>query len=228
MIICHERKLIFLKSRKVAGTAFEIALSTVCTPGDIVTRLLPEDERLRATVGGREGRDVRWVRWPGRWLPSRVSFRNHSPAHEVLPQLPPAIRGGYRTVAITRNPYDVAISRYYWRRSRGALPPEMSFGAFVAAHPRRLSANARIAPVDGPYAVQTFLRHAHLVEDLAAHGLGDLAGLIGRIRPKGGARPSAGTDRRMLYACHPEAAEIVARTCAAEIARFGYTLEGED
>jgi hypothetical protein len=37
MIISHERKFIFLKTKKTAGTAIEAALSELCGPLDVIT-----------------------------------------------------------------------------------------------------------------------------------------------------------------------------------------------
>ena len=48
MIISHEHKFIFLKTRKTAGTSIELALSGLCGPDDIITPISPNDEPLRA------------------------------------------------------------------------------------------------------------------------------------------------------------------------------------
>ena len=44
MIISHEHKFIFLKTRKTAGTSIELALSQLCGPNDIITPISPNDE----------------------------------------------------------------------------------------------------------------------------------------------------------------------------------------
>jgi hypothetical protein len=50
MIISHEHKFIFLKTRKMAGTSIEIALSRFCGDEDIITPINVPDERLRETL----------------------------------------------------------------------------------------------------------------------------------------------------------------------------------
>lgn len=45
MIVCHEHKFIFIKTRKTAGTSAEIALSQHCGTRDIITPMAPEDGR---------------------------------------------------------------------------------------------------------------------------------------------------------------------------------------
>jgi hypothetical protein len=53
MIVCHERKIIFVKTKKVGGTSFEIALSKFCGPNCIITPITPADEDLRKSLGFR-------------------------------------------------------------------------------------------------------------------------------------------------------------------------------
>jgi hypothetical protein len=56
MIVSHEHKFIFLKSKKTAGTSIELALSQLCGPSDILTPLTRIDEASRA--GGRGGAEL--------------------------------------------------------------------------------------------------------------------------------------------------------------------------
>ncbi|MBC8051351.1 MAG: hypothetical protein H7X92_14570, partial [Chitinophagales bacterium] len=52
MILCHEHKFIFLKTRKTAGTSVECALSAFCGPEDVITPFRrAEDEAMRAGRG---------------------------------------------------------------------------------------------------------------------------------------------------------------------------------
>jgi hypothetical protein len=52
VIYLCKQKLLFLKPKKSAGTSVEIALSCNAGPDDIVTPILPEDERKRYELGG--------------------------------------------------------------------------------------------------------------------------------------------------------------------------------
>ena len=91
MIISHEHKFIFLKTKKTAGTSIELALSQLCGPGDIITPLTALDEALRA--GGRGAQNWRlhgWWQSPRPLLKRRLfkftaedyGFYNHMPAAE--------------------------------------------------------------------------------------------------------------------------------------------------
>ncbi|MAM60269.1 hypothetical protein [Maritimibacter sp. UBA3975] len=219
MIICHARELIFLKGRKVGGTSFEIALSLSCGPGDVITPLTEADEALRVRLGGRGAQNYARVRWPGQWRARSVAFRNHSPAARVRAQVPDWLWSRYRKIAISRDPFEVAVSRYFWRRARGAETED--FGEFVDSHRNRLAANARIAPFEGPDSVDHFLRYDRLAFDAAAVGLSDVYDAMQSIAAKAGVRPPEATAAA-LYSRHPHAAAIISETCATEIAHFGY------
>ncbi len=52
MIVSHALGLIFVKTRKTAGTSAEIALSRRTGRRDVITRISPTDEELRRREGG--------------------------------------------------------------------------------------------------------------------------------------------------------------------------------
>ena len=51
MIISHKHKLIFVKTKKTAGTSFEIALSNFTNQASIITPISKDDEKLRQKMG---------------------------------------------------------------------------------------------------------------------------------------------------------------------------------
>lgn len=51
MIISHTHKLIFFKTKKTAGTSFEIALSKFLGNDDVVTPIASKDEEIRKGFG---------------------------------------------------------------------------------------------------------------------------------------------------------------------------------
>jgi len=52
MIVSHEHKFIFLKTKKTAGTSIELALTELCGPEDVITPLTEIDEARRANGRG--------------------------------------------------------------------------------------------------------------------------------------------------------------------------------
>jgi len=218
MIICHPLKLIFIKTKKVGGTSFEIALSSFCDEASVITPISPEDEDTRASLGYPCAQNHEQQIWPD-GSQTAGQFYNHIPAAQARARIPQEIWDSYTKVTIWRDPYDAIISRYYWEKADAAGIP---FGQFVNRYRNMLTENRRIAPLDGSDAMDIYLRYEHLEEDIAALGIGGLWERFCGLRAKGAFRPRTGTDPETLYGKHPAAADIVAAQCAAEIRKFGY------
>lgn len=159
VIVSHQHRLIFLKTRKTAGTSVEIALSRVCGPDDVITRLTDEDEELRRSLGGRgQQHDTS--------PPLPLKAFNHMPARGVRQVLGAAVWDDYFRFAIERNPWDLVVSQYYWRYRGEQAPP---FDEFVRRPvvERLADKNARIYRLGGRIAVDRVLRFESLTADLA-------------------------------------------------------------
>ncbi|UWQ55696.1 hypothetical protein [Leisingera caerulea] len=222
MIICHPLKLIFIKTKKVGGTSFEIALSSFCDETSVITPISPNDEKTRAELGYPGAQNHQQQVWPdGR--ETAEAFYNHIPAAQAKSIIPQEIWDSYTKVTIWRDPYDAIISRYYWEKADAAGIP---FGKFVREFKGMLTENCHIAPLEGPDALDVYLRYEHLEEDIAALGIAGLWERFSSLRAKGAFRPRSGADPDTLYTRHPGAADVVAEQCAAEIRKFGYKRPG--
>ncbi len=145
MIYLAAQNLLFIKPHKTASTSVEIALS--CAPGsesDIITPLLPEDERKRAEAGGRPPENWAWLglverryladlaiyratgRVPGRWLPgghgklySKISARyfNHMTPQDIRRRGGGAMLARAYLVTMVRHPYEQLVS-WAWHHKR--------------------------------------------------------------------------------------------------------------
>jgi hypothetical protein len=122
MILSHKYKFIFLKTAKTAGTSIEIALSKFLGDDDIITPISPVDELLRKDLGHRGPQNylipLRQLRFPelaGSMLTlKRKRYFNHMTSEEVRQLIGEDIWNGYYKFCFERNPFDRAVSLYYW------------------------------------------------------------------------------------------------------------------
>lgn len=213
MIASHAHRFIFLKTRKTAGTSVEIALSKVCGPDDVITRISPEDEELRVAAGGLAPQNFEAPPLP------RRAF-NHMSARLARDVVGPGAWREYYTFAIERNPWDAVVSLYYWKYKD--LPELPDFEQYVREEwIEQLANNRRMYRIRGKLAVDRVLRYERLAEELdevwARLGL---PGSPDLPRAKGNARPAG--HYRELYTDASRAR--VADVFADAIEAFDYTF----
>lgn len=223
MIVLHEHRLVFVRTRKTAGTSIEIALSRHAAPGDIITTLSPRDEALRRTHGGREpqnhldpdpppGTGERPGPAPG------VAWWNHMPLALIRDRMD---LSGYTTVAVERHPAEKVLSLYYHRHRN---QPRISLENFVASGEANDALNWPLyTDTDGQVGVDVLVHYEALTEGLhelsVRTGLPDLG--VSSVRAKGHFRPP-GTGRDRFT---PTARRLVEDVFAHEFALHGYTWE---
>lgn len=176
MIVSHEHQFIFLKTRKTAGTSIEIALSRLCGPLDVITPVSPTDEALRLSVGGRGPQNcaLPWRAYRARDLASHLLRRrrrsafNHMNAEDVRRLVGRQVWDSYYKFTVERNPWDAAISMYYWRqRPDTPFPPPRTFTEFVESGGLQLLArNSEIYRIAGEVAVDRVCRYESLASEL--------------------------------------------------------------
>jgi len=238
MILSHDHRLIFLKSRKVAGTSFEIALSPCLGPRDVITPILPEDEAMRRASGGGgpQNYGYGWAELVARKDWPRISravrhrerpkkFFNHIGAKAVRHRVGETVWHEYLKVSIVRNPWDMVVSWFFWDRGREADLADLT--AWAVARSGSFNMNRPVYEIDGEVVIDHFLRYEAFGPDIAAleARIPALAGLHARfagIRAKGGIRKPASRDLAAIYADHPEVDALVREAFDHEIARFGY------
>src|SRR5215210_7892456 len=173
MIVSHEHKFIFLKTKKTAGTSIELALSQLCGPDDIISPLTDIDEASRAH--GRCAQNWRLHGWWGsprplfkrRWFKFTAEdygFYNHMPAAEARARIDDKQWRDYFKFAFDRNPWDRQVSFYHHRYRREPKPP--SFAPFIHQDRHARINNYDIYAIDGTVAVDFVGRFESLEEDL--------------------------------------------------------------
>jgi Sulfotransferase family len=208
MIVSHLHRFIFVKRPKTAGTSIEIVLSPLCGPDDVVTPLNQPEK-------GHEARNYESFQK----LPPK--FLEHLPAWFLAEYLSD-YWNRYFTFCVERNPWDKLVSAYHFHLTRPNVKPDLSFNTFLPFGMKAYGARD-YADDEGRVLVDRVLRYEHLEAELAAVfdrlGIpfsGDL-----RARAKGRYRPP-NDDYRSYY--DSSTREMVARNCAWEIDRFGYTF----
>jgi hypothetical protein len=231
MIISHEHKFIFLKTRKTAGTSVEIALSGFCGERDVITPISPADEALRQKLSHRGPQNFRVLskyapkdRSPlstkKRMRQKQIGYYNHMSAEEIRATIGTTIWDEYFKFCFERNPWDKAISRYFHGTRKGE--PRPSLLEFLRSEdPNKLS-NFGIYSIDGDLAVD----HVGLYENLDSElerivALLNLPEKISLPRAKATFRKDRRHYRDVMG---PEERSMIERVCAREIARFGYSF----
>lgn len=230
LIISHRHKFIFIKTRKTAGTSIEVALSKFLGPEDIVTPISP-DEGLRQALGyvGPQnylrpvGRPSNRAAPNGKPVRSH-DFYNHIPAGEIKRRLDPSIWCKYLKFSAERNPWDLAVSLFYWRNHAGGSAPP-SFRQFILDGSAYMASNFELYSIQGIPVIDGMLRHETLARDATAIGAAiglpeDLGALLLNIRAKSGYRPTR--EYRHMY--DEETKEIIALQFAREIKFLDYTF----
>ena len=230
MIVNHKYKFIFLKTRKTAGTSVEIALSQFCDPQDIITPISSEDEIVRQQLGGRGPQNYNiplnqyklsdWIRlFKDK---QRLYFYNHAPAYFARRYLGKTIWNSYFKFCFERNPFDKAISRYFWSTRKKDLS---GLEYFLKSIPKNLLSDWDMYTVENEVVVDFVGRYENLIEDLkiVMKQIG-LSTTIDLPHVKGNYR----TDRRHYSKIiNPKSQALIEQTCAAEIAMFSYKWTGE-
>jgi len=230
MIISHEHKFIFLKTKKTAGTAIEAALSELCGPSCVITPyreesegdrkgLAPQNYRIEHLLKPKRPLWRRLLGRPERYYHPSVGYYEHMPAHIARSYVGEEIWRGYFKFAFDRNPWDRQISWYFYKtKTKGERP---SFERFMASR-RRAFVNNHDLYLDGDALAVDFLGR---YEDLDAD-LNKALEMIGVGRkldvPQSNVTPnkSERKDYRSYYT--PETEALVAEWYTPEIKLLGY------
>lgn len=218
MLLSHDKKFIYLKTLKTAGTSIEALFQPFCLPPQadgVVTHHVDETVTDHGIVGSRG-------------YGTYTRFWNHMPAVDVRQLVGEATWDGYLKFCAVRDPFDKLVS-WFWHRHmdvaaalEGAPFAEVR-QAFIrfAADPANHVHDRHIYTLDGRICVDRMIRFEQLARDLAAVAgeLGiDVATLpLPRFKTELRRRPEAFG----LYYDAPTAA-LVADAYGFEIEMLGY------
>lgn len=228
MLVCHRYKFIFIKTRKTAGTSLEIALSKFCDQHDTITPIFAEDEKIRKELGYKSPRNYEipfnnYV--PKDWLrlaifKKKALYSNHMSASKIRPRVDPKIWNSYFKFCFERNPWDKAVSWYYWLTRD--LHPKPSFGEFINELDAYKLSNFDVYSINNQIAVDRVGRFENLENELQE--ISEILKLpdslkLPKAKAKGNYRPEKRSYRDLMGA---EEEKIIANICYREIKSFGY------
>jgi len=234
MIISHTHKFIFIKSFKTAGTSIDTTLSTFCSGADIVTPMNDfkhnrneKGEFLHNAMNAEE------------FIKLGLPNLQHVEAKIIKSMVEPEVWGNYFKFSIARNPWDRAISYFYWDfRNNPALKPKKKLYNYLGVpfdelgqvrklfseyiKNTTLPSNDPFYVMDDELCVESVIRYENLLEDYA--NICKKLGLPSSELPqlKGGIR-SAGYHYSEFY--DAESKEIVAEQHKNDIRLFDYKFE---
>ncbi len=214
---------------KTAGTSLEIALSQHCGPDDVITRFKPaEDEQQRADLGfpGAQNDELPLAANSPRGLASAVRHRqkprhfDHMPASQIRKAVGRQVFDSYFKFTIERNPFDKAISRYWWATRHKDSRPDLT--KYLMGSTDRLTDWPLYSDHDNVL-VDYVMRYEELAHDVACVGahLGiDLS--LPDKRAKGGVRAD---ERHYSEVMSPIARRRIETVCWRELSAFGYSWQ---
>lgn len=222
MIVSHHHRFIFLKTRKTAGTSIEIALTKHLKAGDVLSTPYDEEDQDRFDVPPGMNRDVpssewRWRDYARAAVGLRPRFSEHSPAWFIRRSLPAIQWDGYLKWAVIRNPWDSAVSAYFWNAREET---DLSFADWLATDRVVGYVNWPMITIDGELVLDTVVRYEDLTRGLRRVTETLSLPELTLPRSKGGFRPPEPYQEWYNEATKERVLELF----ADEIDYFGWTF----
>ncbi|MBW0145111.1 sulfotransferase family 2 domain-containing protein [Sphingomicrobium clamense] len=227
MIISHRHRFIFIKTMKTAGTSVEMALSKHCGPDDVITAISDADEKDRERLGypGAQNELIPQTN-KDRSLGRQRRFFNHMAATAVRANVPRDVWNDYFKFTVERNPFDKAVSHYFWATKNRSVRRRPSVDRFIQDYASEKLSNWPLYTDDDRIILDDVIRYEELEEGLRAvsERLG-IAIEVDGLDAKGSIRPADTHYSNRLLDGGRRRVEIV---CARELAYFGYRWESDD
>ncbi len=241
MITLFDSKFIFLKPRKVAGTSFEIALSRFASTNSIITPISVEDEITRNQLGFlgaqnffkpltemniSKSNDFTYKKFTRFQLP--LKFWNHMSAKNVKKNLGDYIWSNSYKISIVRNPYDIAVSMFFFENKHIENWTSETFNQWCIRNGESFALNQKQYLINGQEVIDFYIRFENFEEDILRleaqfSELKGLYRLFHNIRAKASYRPQ-NASTMSLFSNAPEAYTIISQVCAFEIGKFSYKI----
>jgi hypothetical protein len=115
MLLSHHYRFVFVRGLKTAGSSIEFALSGFLEAGDYATRL-PTSKMARDVVKSGVRVGSAWF-WPYSRFHRPLRISSHAYLEHVYAVFPEEVQS-YKVISMTRNPWDRAVSRFFYAERR--------------------------------------------------------------------------------------------------------------
>lgn len=140
-------------------------------PDDVITRISLRDEETREQLGGLgpQNREIPWTKWGSREWENRLrgrstAYYNHFPAKRLRRILPEQQWDNYFKFTIERNPWDLAVSAFYWKSSHFERRP--TFQEFLNSERVKQYSNWALYTANDRVIVDKVIRYENLADEL--------------------------------------------------------------
>lgn len=160
MLVSHKYKFIFLKAKKVSGTSTEAFLERYCLSDEMEkthkhNHKVEEHESEYGIIGSRLTKPYK------KWY-------NHKLPLEIKMDIGDDIWYSYKKICNIRNPFDIAVSYYYFKnkKSDDFKPSESNFTVFLLDNFQYLLDNKKFWKYDDKFSHDFYIRQENLKTDL--------------------------------------------------------------
>lgn len=219
MLVSHRSRFIYTKTIKTAGTSVETYFEPHCMESGEW-----EESHYRQEYCSQSG----IVGFRGLKLPDTCTWWSHMSAREIREKLGEDIWSSYYKFCVIRNPFEKALSTFYWRKHRATiqvddnLNDQLQFENWLVTQGPPIDRETYL--IDGEFCLDNVIRYEVLQTDMervCCHlGLPWTPSALKRY--KSGIRPD-NTKPGQMYS--DKAKQIVLSAYQFEFEYFGYSQE---
>jgi hypothetical protein len=218
MLLSHRKKFIYTKTLKTAGTSVESYFEPFCMADDEWTLSHYRDEySSESGVIGYRGMN----------MPKDCTWWSHMPAALIRERIGETVWNEYFKFCVIRNPYEKALSTFYWRKNVGTIKVDDTDSENIQFEKWLMTSGPPIDRetylIGNEFCLDAILRYETLMDDLEKVCVRLHIPWKPENIPsfKSGVRPRHGTAKNIYT---KKAIEIVQAAYSFEFQYFGYSF----